>query len=128
MLMILTTLPTAETRATERNRSFFLASDLAVAQQLLTNGSTLVHGIVVRHRDMADQLKTSTTPAPCLSVVRREGISPRDHDLSTLRSKQSNMSIRSLIDFPDLEKADSGGIVRVGIRPDGDGPLRLQVQ
>lgn len=113
----------------ECSKHSILASDLAVAQQRLSDGSTLVHEIVVLRCSMVDQLLNSQR------ATRRERdgadeecIRHLDDDTSSLRSERSKLYAGSVANLSDIERDDARGVVRLGIKPDDDGPLRLYVQ
>ncbi|KAF8315604.1 hypothetical protein DL93DRAFT_2096617 [Clavulina sp. PMI_390] len=140
-----------------------MVSDIFIAQQRLSDTSTLVHEIVLRHWQLTSlqnatsrlmQLPISPTrdqnrrrgPSPLGTVAASSDVSSTDLDgmvtteeesrnsrngprLSVSSRKRQAMHSRagSVTSLTDLETQDMSGTIKIGIRPDTDGPLRLQV-
>lgn len=105
-----------------------LASDVAVAQQRLSDGSTLIHEIVLQYttRDNRTLIRRGTRKRKADNTGSDVDA---DDDTLTLVSQITNPFADSLSGIKDLEyNAGSRGVLRLGIRPDEDGPLRLHVQ
>lgn len=120
----------------EKSKSAVLASDLAVAQQRLSDGSTLVHEIVLRRgspagRPLLPRPTRSSVTHPTSGAGDSDSVSLGDDDPATSLSRRLTTSGPSglLPDLVDLEKDKSrGGVLRVGMRPDDSGSLRLDVR
>lgn len=93
-----------------------MVSDLAVAQLRLTDSSTLVHEVIVRHAQLSD----------AQNQVHFRG------DDASVRSRSRHSIISSKIDLEDMEADDdrATGVVRLALLPDpsGDERLRLSVR
>ncbi|KAF8313415.1 hypothetical protein DL93DRAFT_2167837 [Clavulina sp. PMI_390] len=151
----------------ERSKNYgHLVSDLAIAQQRLSDSSTLVQEVVIRHSQlMAFRSKLdSHSPSSMRSFDRRGRSHPptplqplshipaRSPPASNGSQGWSNIMLHDSIDdttslmsvsssrthalqsrsgstatLQDVERHDFGGAIKIAIRPDADGPLRLQV-
>lgn len=120
---------TAERLRSEWSEKSTEASDLAVAQQRLSDGSTLVHEIVMRHRYVENETLISGRVKTRNSANVGGPDSSMDDNMNSLHTRRSDISAGSLGNLLDHENDRSGasGVVRVGIRPDVNGLLSLQI-